>query len=31
MPAVVAADSLTKRYGKLTAVDGLSFELVPEP
>ena len=27
MPAVVAADSLTKRYGKLTAVDGLSFEL----
>ena len=27
MPAIVAADSLTKRYGKLTAVDGLSFEL----
>jgi ABC-2 type transport system ATP-binding protein len=27
VPAVVAADSLTKRYGKLTAVDGLSFEL----
>ena len=27
MPAIFAADSLTKRYGKLTAVDGLSFEL----
>ena len=27
MPAVVVADSLTKRYGKLTAVDDLSFEL----
>jgi ABC-2 type transport system ATP-binding protein len=27
VPAIVAADSLTKRYGKLTAVDGLSFEL----
>jgi ABC-2 type transport system ATP-binding protein len=27
VPAVVSADSLTKRYGKLTAVDGLSFEL----
>jgi ABC-2 type transport system ATP-binding protein len=27
VPAVVVADSLTKRYGKLTAVDGLSFEL----
>ena len=27
MAPVVAADSLTKRYGKLTAVDGLSFAL----
>jgi ABC-2 type transport system ATP-binding protein len=27
--AVVVADSLTKRYGKLTAVDALSFELDP--
>jgi ABC-2 type transport system ATP-binding protein len=27
VPAVVAADSLTKRYAKLTAVNGLSFEL----
>src|SRR5437016_6210478 len=29
MAAVVTADSLTKRYGKLTAVDDLSFELEP--
>ncbi|MGZ4354142.1 MAG: ABC transporter ATP-binding protein, partial [Gaiellaceae bacterium] len=29
MAAVVAAESLTKRYGKLTAVDDLSFELEP--
>jgi ABC-2 type transport system ATP-binding protein len=27
LSAVVVADSLTKRYGKLTAVDGLSFDL----
>jgi ABC-2 type transport system ATP-binding protein len=29
MPPVVRADSLTKRFGKLTAVDNLSFALEP--
>src|SRR3954454_9918532 len=29
MPPVVVADALTKRFGKLTAVDDLSFVLEP--
>src|SRR6478752_5761537 len=29
MAPVVVAESLTKRFGKLTAVDGLSFSLEP--
>ncbi len=29
MPPVVRAESLTKRYGSLTAVDDLSFALEP--